>query len=132
METFNPEIGSTITLTTRYKDDYIFSDKKWKETTYENVTVLAPEPWMKSNQVRISSDTEKMPFRVINLSNIDSVDNVQFAEPSKSNIQRVTVAGSKGNEYIVMVEDGIATSCTCPGFAYRKHCRHLKEVEVMA
>ena len=62
MKTFNPEIGARVTITTRYKNDYILSDEKWKDTTYKDVTVLEPEKWMKSNQVKISSNTEKMPF----------------------------------------------------------------------
>jgi len=132
MKKFNPEIGSVITLVTRYKNEYIFSDEKWNDTTYENVTVLSPEKWMKTNQVKISSDTERMPFRIIDLRNIYSVNNERIAPPKLVNIQRVKVAGSKGNEYTVMVEDNIAVSCTCQGFAYRKQCRHLKEVEAEA
>ena len=34
------------------------------------------------------------------------------------------VKGSKGNTYIVAVENG-QSSCTCPGFKYRGQCKHL-------
>lgn len=128
MKRFDSEVGDVITLTTRYKNAYILSDEDWDDTTYENVTVLAPEKWMKSNQVRITSDTERMPFRVIEIRNIYSVNGKQIAQPKIIKIERVKVTGSKGDEYTVMIEDGTATSCTCPGFAYRKKCRHLEEV----
>jgi len=129
MERFNSKVGSVITLVTRYKNEYIFSDEKWNDSTYENVTVLSPEKWMKTNQVKISSDTERMPFRIIELSNIYSVNGKRVAPPKKVNIQRVMIAGSNENQYTVMLEDGTATSCTCPGFAYRKQCKHLNKAE---
>lgn len=123
----NLQVGTVITLTTRYKNDYILSDEKFKDTTYENVTVLSPEPWMKSNQVKISSDTPRMPFRVIDMRNIHAV-NDELAEPFVSSIKEIEVAGSKGAKYIVTVDDGTAVSCTCPGYTFRGKCRHLAEV----
>ena len=38
-----------------------------------------------------------------------------------------TVAGSKGNEYIVSL-DGSRWSCTCPGHGFRGRCRHVDEL----
>jgi len=37
----------------------------------------------------------------------------------------IKVQGSKGNVYLVDTEKG---TCTCPGFTYRGHCKHLKEL----
>ena len=37
------------------------------------------------------------------------------------------VAGSKGNEYTVSLELG-NWSCSCSGFKFRNHCRHVKEI----
>jgi len=129
MKQFNSEVGAVITLVTQHSESYMFSDEKWRYSTYENVTVLEPEKWMKSNQVKISSDTPTMPFRTIEISNIYSVNGEQIAVPNVVDIQRVQIDGSKGNQYTVILEDGIAVSCTCPGFAYRKQCRHLAVVE---
>ena len=38
-----------------------------------------------------------------------------------------TVAGSKGNEYIVSLDSG-RWSCTCPGHGFRGRCRHVDEL----
>ena len=38
------------------------------------------------------------------------------------------VEGSKGNIYTVKLSDG-AYSCTCPGFSYRRKCRHIEGVK---
>lgn len=44
-----------------------------------------------------------------------------------SNANVTTVKGSKGNVYTVTEEDGKVT-CTCPGYTYRGHCKHVDQV----
>ena len=39
-----------------------------------------------------------------------------------------TVQGSKGNQYFVNRSAG-HWSCTCPGFGFRRHCRHVDELQ---
>ena len=38
-----------------------------------------------------------------------------------------TVTGSKGNQYLVIRQEG-KYNCNCPGFQFRKNCRHVKEI----
>jgi len=38
------------------------------------------------------------------------------------------VEGSKGNIYSVSLADG-AYTCSCPGFGYRRKCRHITEIK---
>lgn len=38
-----------------------------------------------------------------------------------------SVKGSKGNLYTVKLSGG-AYSCSCPGFGFRRKCRHIKEI----
>jgi hypothetical protein len=40
--------------------------------------------------------------------------------------RRWTVAGSKGNAYRVEEYEG-AWRCSCPGYQYRRKCRHIEE-----
>tara|TARA_B100002019_G_C21149196_1_gene537316 strand:+ start:46 stop:357 length:312 start_codon:yes stop_codon:yes gene_type:complete len=37
----------------------------------------------------------------------------------------IKVQGSNGNVYLV---DTINKTCTCPGFTFRGHCKHVKEI----
>jgi hypothetical protein len=39
-----------------------------------------------------------------------------------------TVQGSKGNRYLVNLNAG-HWACTCPGFGFRHHCRHVEELQ---
>lgn len=44
----------------------------------------------------------------------------------------IVIEGSNGNEYAVTIENGVATSCTCPGYTFRKTCKHLAMAEARA
>ena len=47
--------------------------------------------------------------------------------PSQSpDVATYAVQGSKGNTYTVTNDNG-AWSCTCPGFGWRRKCRHITE-----
>lgn len=48
-------------------------------------------------------------------------------EPEKPQGQVWTVAGSKGNKYLVNLNAG-HWSCTCPGHGFRGKCRHVDEI----
>jgi hypothetical protein len=39
------------------------------------------------------------------------------------------VIGSKGDKYLVVYDDMFGWRCSCPGFIYNKHCKHIKQVE---
>lgn len=42
--------------------------------------------------------------------------------------QTWTVAGSKGDQYIVSLSAGSWT-CSCPGYGFRGHCRHVDQLK---
>jgi len=67
--------------------------------------------------------------RTINLSNVTSLAvNGHESSSRESNIEFVKVKGSKANVYTVTKVGGTAKECTCPGYTYRKACKHLKMV----
>lgn len=45
-------------------------------------------------------------------------------EPQKDNT--IEIVGSKGDKYYVTFEDDKA-NCTCKGFTFRGHCKHIEE-----
>ena len=44
-------------------------------------------------------------------------------------LSREAVIGSKGNAYSVALLGDQAIHCTCEGFKWRKHCKHLAQAE---
>ena len=123
-----PKVGSIITVTTRYADHYYLSDKDYKDTTYERVEVIKPFKWTKPDCFCIPAEGE--PFitvRTIAISKvIDLVVHEGDVEAANTGTKYVYVPGSKGNEYMVTVVDGYGVECTCPGYHWRKHCKHLE------
>ena len=39
-----------------------------------------------------------------------------------------SVKGSKGNTYTIKLSGG-TYSCSCPGYGFRRNCRHIKEIK---
>jgi len=46
----------------------------------------------------------------------------------KNDTKTWTVQGSRGSQYVVS-QSRNSWSCTCPGFQFRKSCRHIKELQ---
>lgn len=89
------------------------------------------------NTVRITGDA-KMPVRVLHYSKIVKWNGKAFhytptVPPQKGKKQEretpkyVKVTGSKGDEYVMTVWADGRISCSCPGYGFRKSCRHTKE-----
>lgn len=84
-----------------------------------------------SNLVAYIKQGEKTPFYFKNPIKGFDKRGRKFAEvkpdPFKTKVQTNTIAvqGSKGQTYYV---DPDAKTCTCPGFAFRGHCKHLENV----
>lgn len=53
--------------------------------------------------------------------------NVVLPQPPLPKVQpkTLTVAGSRGASYTVRLRENGQTSCTCPGFGFRRTCKHL-------
>jgi len=53
--------------------------------------------------------------------------NVVLPQPPIPSVQpkTLTVAGSRGASYTVRLRENGQTSCTCPGFGFRRTCKHL-------
>jgi hypothetical protein len=62
---------------------------------------------------------------------LDSIDDVMIYKarvdpPQSTNIKSWSVQGSKGNTYTVTY-NGHVWGCSCPGFGWRRKCRHITE-----
>ncbi|UCG54225.1 MAG: hypothetical protein JSV32_06440 [Dehalococcoidia bacterium] len=66
---------------------------------------------------------DKVVFRHVPLAWIESINGKSYAPQTEWE-----VAGSKGNKYKVKLI-GNKYTCTCPGYTYRKKCKHSEEIK---
>lgn len=87
------------------------------------------------DSIRILGD-QQMPVRVIAFRNILKVNGKKFTytpsvKPTKvaksKGPEEVKIKGSKGNEYILKIFEDGRKICSCPGYGFRGHCKHVDE-----
>lgn len=90
-------------------------------------TVVPNYKWLNDRQFCMTGD-EQMKVRVITM---DMVRDIELLTGSMKNVDTdvkvFEVSGSKGNKYIV-TKDNKGWTCTCPGFQFRKACKHISEL----
>ena len=124
-------VGNTVTVKVRnslydvrdrYANGYVGPEFN------EYTGIVVHEKWYGDDKIGLTTDMKHFPVRVLSLANIVEVSGAKVDyTPVKSNRETITVQGSKGNTYIVTKENGKA-SCTCPGFSFRKTCKHVQEL----
>ncbi len=124
-------VGDVITVKTRnplyhardrYANGYVGPEYN------EYTGTVVHQKWYGDDQIGLTTDMPHFPIRVLNRANIVEVMGAKFDyAPVKSSREVITVQGSKGNPYTVIKENGKAT-CTCPGYGFRKTCKHTQEV----
>ncbi len=124
-------VGNTVTVKTRnplyhararYANGYVGPEFN------EYTGIVVHEKWYGDDKIGLTTDMKHFLVRVLSLENIVEVMGAKVDYvPVKSNSETITVQGSKGNTYIVTKENGKAT-CTCPGFGFRKTCKHVQEL----
>ena len=87
------------------------------------------EKWFDSEEIGLTTDDPSFKFRRIMRHRIVEVNNkqVDYVKPVEEKRIEITVQGSKGNAYTVVKEKG-KKSCTCPGFGFRRTCKHIELV----
>ena len=68
--------------------------------------------------------------------NIEDIGFIPYkAKPIQTNLVQgkvYKVKSSKGNSYYEVTLLGNEISCTCPGYGFRKRCRHIEETKKIA
>ena len=124
-------VGNTVTVKVRnslydvrdrYANGYVGPEFN------EYTGIVVHQKWYGDDKIGLTTDMKHFPVRVLNRANIVEVMGAKVDyTPVKSSRETITVQGSKGNTYIVTKENGKA-SCTCPGFGFRKTCKHVQEL----
>lgn len=91
------------------------------------------EKWHGDDRIGLTTGEREFKTRVIKLSDIVSVDGMAIAAQDQlTEHTRVwQVQSSKGGTYTVTESRG-RRECTCPGFTYRKDCKHVHDNKLAA
>jgi hypothetical protein len=87
--------------------------------------VVSDHRAIKPGQIGLTNDDPKFDLRVIDIERIVGFEDTVVA-PSRTELQTWTVQGSKGKTYTVTLDHG-RYECTCPGFQFRRSCKHVDE-----
>ena len=129
MRQFNlPAIGKQVRVTSRFPSVYYFRTTDYDDFTYSGV-VGKPDKSVPAGSFLLVCQDPVMPTRVICLQHVIEMEYLDggVAETSAVNDAVTTwqVEGSNGNVYTV-VKKGNTVSCNCPGYTFRKNCKHTK------
>lgn len=87
---------------------------------------IIPNPkWLSKDYLCLTTGDLSFPFRIINRANIvgelyaaNTVSDTVFTVKSSDKKKTYTVTNSNGQ-----------WSCTCVGFGFRRHCKHITEIQ---
>lgn len=123
-----PQAGTVVTVTTRYP-----TRSFWHKEDYEDYTltgaVLASPKWLTSDQIAVSNPKHPNGFSVITLNKVIDIKTAEGAitlDKPTEDYKEWQFSGSKGNNYLVIRQKG-KYNCTCLGYQFRKHCKHVEE-----
>ncbi len=125
-------VGNTVTIKVEnllWHSRHLYaSGVVGSQFNYYTGTIMR-ERWFDADEIGITTGNPDFPFRRIRRERVLEVNGatVVFSPPPKVERTVTTVAGSKGNTYTV-IREGSRASCTCPGYSFRKTCKHLAMV----
>lgn len=107
----------------KYAKRHLWAYPQPETFTYEGEQVPAYK-WSVPGTICLTTGNPRWPVREIHPMNIISVDDTEFEQVAIPRIRVYTVEGSKGSTYTVTINPTGDRTCSCPGFAFRKSCKH--------
>lgn len=90
-------------------------------------TIVPSYKWLNDRQFCMTGD-DTMKIRVIDMNLVNDIELLSGSlKEIDTDVKVYEIAGSKGNKYIV-TKDSKGWDCTCPGFQFRKQCKHVSEL----
>jgi hypothetical protein len=125
-----PEVGSFVTVTTRFPKTYLYSESEYEFYTHTG-EVVKPDSWLRSDDFNLRTNNPNYPVSTINVRNIVDIKYIsgkarELALPTATRQFKVT-SKSTGKTYIVTAV-GTKITCNCPGFVFRRYCKHSAAV----
>ena len=103
------------------KGIWFFEQPEYFEYEGEEVKIK----WTKPDELALTTGNPEFPIRIIQRANIISVNGQAVDQAPQKELTKV-VKGAKGQEYVVTNANG-KWSCTCPGFQFRRTCKHVNQ-----
>jgi hypothetical protein len=126
-----PDPGCKIAITFEFPS-YVLVGPKVNKTTITGIVEKATK-FTPPNFVRIVTNFDS-PVRIREIP-LHRITNLEYADGrvanthvTKESTQTWSVEGSRGSRYTV-VRTQSTWACTCPGFQFRKSCRHIQELK---
>jgi hypothetical protein len=126
-----PEAGCQIAVTFEFAS-YVLGHEGINKTTITGIVEKATR-FTPTNFVRIVTDFDS-PVRIREIP-LDRITKLEYADgrnAAKESVNTDThtwsVEGSRGSRYTV-IRTRSTWTCTCPGFQFRKTCRHITELK---
>lgn len=124
-----PEVGQKVQVRTQYRSIFFYSQQEYDTHEYVGVVGKPDRSVPEGSFMLLTPDDGKMPTRIIALRNVvdlryaDGAAVGQGAAPDAVKVWQVQ--GSRGNVYTV-TQRGADKTCTCPGFTFRRACKHTQ------
>lgn len=126
-----PDAGCKIAITFEFPS-YVLGSSRINKSTITGLVEKATR-FTPPNFVRIVTDFDS-PVRVREIP-LDRITNIEYADGRLGTIQLIedqsktwTVQGSRGSQYVI-VRSKNSWSCTCPGFQFRRSCKHISQIK---
>ena len=91
---------------------------------YSSRSTFPPVIVVLGNKTWITPDWQEVPHGT-------TISQVSWNKPKsvpQVKVETRTVTGSKGNSYVITRGPSGKWSCTCPGYGFRKFCKHTQGV----
>ncbi len=126
-----PVTGAQVKITFS-SSSYLLGNEGVIHTTL-NGTVESPTKFTPTDYIRLKTDFDSpVSIREIPINKVIVLDYLDgrkaSSQPVKHHSQKWTLKGSKGSDYIV-IKDQNSWNCTCPGFQFRRTCKHIESVK---
>jgi hypothetical protein len=126
-----PDPGCKIAITFEFPS-YVIGSPSVNKTTITGIVEKATQ-FTPPNFVRIVTDFDSpVRIREIPMHRITNLEYADGRDATKKSVntdaQTWSVMGSRGSRYTVIRTQSTWT-CTCPGFQFRKSCRHIQELK---
>lgn len=115
-------VGKTVTVEVRSMS----ANPQAPKTVQYRGDILRSERWDPPETFRMTGNKE-FPTRVIGFGCVLKINGATMIQGAKKDDERIVrIPSSKGDkEYVVVINTNGKHTCDCPGFGFRKTCRHI-------